>query len=50
MGQYREGFAKRMTDSAAHPNAIMSVIMREAGAPSVTEDRVVSANWTSPRQ
>src|SRR6266545_1633682 len=39
-----------MTNSATHPNAVMPIIVRQAGPQSMTEDRVIPANWTSPRQ
>ena len=39
-----------MTDSAAHPDAFVPVIVGLAESPSVADDRVVPANRTSPRQ
>jgi hypothetical protein len=39
-----------MTDSAPHPNVFVPVIVGLAEPPSMADDRVVAANWTSPRQ
>jgi hypothetical protein len=39
-----------MTDSAPHPNAVMPVIVGLAKPPSMSDDRVVLADRTSPRQ
>jgi hypothetical protein len=39
-----------MTDSASHPNVFVVFIVGLAGTPSVTDDRVIVANRTSPRQ
>ncbi len=39
-----------MTDSAAHPNAFVPVIVGLAEPPSMADDGVVLANWTLPRQ
>jgi hypothetical protein len=50
IGQDREGLPARMTDSAPHPNVFVPVIVGLAEPPSMADDRVVAANWTSPRQ
>ena len=50
IGQDREGLPARLTDSAPHPDAFVPVIVGLAESPSVADDRVVSANRTSPRQ
>jgi hypothetical protein len=39
-----------MTDSATHPNVFVVFIVGLAVTPSMTDDRVVAANRTSPRQ
>jgi hypothetical protein len=39
-----------MTDSATNPNALVPVVVGLTSAPSVTNDRVVVTNWTTPRQ
>ena len=39
-----------MTDSAPHPNVLVPVIVCMAKSLSVTDDRVVAAKRTSPRQ
>jgi hypothetical protein len=48
--QDREGLPAWLTDSAPHPNALSPVIMGWAEPSSMANNRVVSANWTSPRQ
>jgi hypothetical protein len=48
--QDREGLVARMTDSASHPNVFAPVIVGLAEPPSMADDRIVVANWTSPRQ
>ena len=48
--QDREGLVARMTDSTPHPNVFVPVIVGLAEPPSMADDRVVAANWTSPRQ
>jgi hypothetical protein len=50
VGQGSEGLAARPTNTAPHPNALVPVIMGMAEPPSMTHDRVVAANWTTPRQ
>ena len=50
IGQDREGFLTRLTDSAPHPDAFVLVIVALTESPSVADDRVVAANGTSPRQ
>jgi hypothetical protein len=50
IGQNREGLATRMTDSAPHPDAHVSVIVTLTEPPSMTDDRVVLAERTLPRQ
>jgi hypothetical protein len=48
--QDREGLRARLTDSATHPNAFSPVIMSLTKPSSMTNDRAVPANRTSPRQ
>jgi len=48
--QDREGLLAPQTDSAPHPDAFALVIVTLAESPSVTDDRVVPADWTAPRQ
>jgi len=50
IGQDGEGLVARMTDSAAHPNVFVLVIVGLAEPPSMADDRVVAANRTAPRQ
>ena len=50
IGQYREGLPAWLTDSAPHPDAFVPLIVGLTKSPSVADDRVVSTNWTSPRQ
>jgi len=50
IGQNRESPPARRTDSASHPDAFVSVIVALASTPSMANDRVVVANWTTPRQ
>ena len=50
IGQDREGLPARLTDSAPHPNAFLPVIVGWTEPSSMADDRVVPANWTSPRQ
>jgi hypothetical protein len=50
IGQDREGFLTRLTDTAPHPDAFVLVIVALTESPSVADDRVVAANGTTPRQ
>jgi len=50
IGQGREGDSARPANAALHPNALVPVIVGMAEPPSVTDNRVVSANRTSPRE
>jgi hypothetical protein len=50
VGQDRESLPARRTDSAPHPDAFVLVIVALAAAPSMADDRVAAANWTTPRQ
>jgi hypothetical protein len=50
IGQDREGLAARLTDSTSHPEVCVPVIVALTKSPSVADDRVVTANGTSPRQ
>src|SRR5713101_3788958 len=50
IGQDREGLPARMTDSTSHPNAFVPVVVGLAQPPPMSEDRVVPANWTPPRE
>ena len=50
IGQDCEGLVARMTDPAAHPNAIMLVIVGLAEPQPMADDRVVSAKGTPPWQ
>ena len=45
-----EGFLTRLTDPAPHPDAFVFLIVALTESPSVADDRVVTANGTSPRQ
>jgi hypothetical protein len=48
--QDREGLAARLTDSTPHPDASMPVVMALTESSAVADDRVVTTDWTSPRQ
>jgi hypothetical protein len=48
--QDREGLAARVTDSPPHPDACVPIVVALTESPAVTDDRVVTANGTSPRQ
>jgi hypothetical protein len=48
--QNREGLPARLTNPATHPEAFTPVIVGLTKPPSVADDRVDSANGTSPRQ
>jgi hypothetical protein len=50
VGQYRESLLARPADSAPHPYAFVPFIVALAPASSVANDRVIAANWTTPRQ
>jgi hypothetical protein len=50
IGQDREGSVARMTNSASHPNAFLPVVVGLAEPPAMTDDRVVPANGTLPRE
>jgi hypothetical protein len=50
IGQDREGLVARVTDSTPHPNVFVVFIVGLAEPPSMANDRVVSADWTAPRQ
>jgi len=50
IGQNRERFPARLTESAPHPDACALVIVALPSAPSMANDRVVVTNWTTPRQ
>ena len=50
IGQDGEGFLTRLTDPAPHPDAFVFLIVALTESPSVADDRVVTANGTSPRQ
>jgi len=50
IGQDRKGLIARSTNPASHPNAFVAVIMGLAEPLSMADDRVVSANRTSPRE
>jgi len=50
VGQDREGCLARPTDSAPHPEGSVPIIVALAESPSVTDDRVVAADRTPPRQ
>ena len=50
IGQDREGLTARLTESASHPNAFLPVVVGLAKPPSMSDDRVVVANRTPPRQ
>ena len=50
IGQDREGLTARLTDSAPHPEACVLIIMALTKSPSVADDRIVTTDWTSPRQ
>jgi hypothetical protein len=50
IGQDREGFLAWLADSASHPDRFASVIVALAESAAVTDDRVVLADGTSPRE
>jgi hypothetical protein len=50
IGQDREGLAARLTDSPPHPDACVPVVVALTESPAVADDRVVTANGTTPRQ
>ena len=50
IGQDREGLVTRVADSASHPDAFVPVVVSLTGTPSMSNDRVVLADRTSPRQ
>jgi len=50
IGQNRESPPARLTESAPHPDTFVLVIVALASTPSMANDRVVVANWTTPRQ
>ena len=50
IGQDREGLIARSTNPASHPNAFVAVIVGLAEPLSMTDDRVVAANRTPPRE
>ena len=50
VGQDREGRPAGMTDSAAHPNGFVAVIVGRAEPPSMTDDRLLLTDWTLPRE
>jgi hypothetical protein len=45
-----EGLATGLADSAPHPEACVPVVVALTESPSVADDRVITANGTSPRQ
>jgi hypothetical protein len=50
IGQGSEGLSTRSTDSTSHPDAFVLVIVALTQSPPVADDRVITANGTSPRQ
>jgi hypothetical protein len=50
IGQDGKGLPARLTNPAPHPDALVLVIVSEAEPSPVPNDRVISANWTLPRQ
>jgi hypothetical protein len=50
IGQDRERLAARVTDPTTHPDACMPVVVALTESPAVADDRVLTTNWTSPRQ
>ena len=48
--QNGERLLARMTDPAAHPDTFVPVVVGRTQPTSVADDRVVLAEWTSPRQ
>jgi hypothetical protein len=50
IGQNREGLVTRMTDSAPHPDALVPVIVAPTEPSSMTDDCVIVAARTFPRQ
>jgi hypothetical protein len=49
IGQDCAGLVARMTNSAPHPNVIVTFVVGLAGTLSVADDRVLAADRTSPR-
>jgi len=50
IGQNREGFPARLTDSTADPDAFLVLIVGQTEPSPMADDRVVPANRTTPRQ
>jgi hypothetical protein len=50
MRQDRKRLSTRATDSAAHPNPLVPVVVGGAEPPSMTDDRVIPAKWAPPWQ
>jgi len=50
IGQDREGFPARLTDSTADPDALLMLIVGQSETSPMADDRVVPANRTTPRQ
>jgi hypothetical protein len=50
IGQDREGFPARLTDSTADPDALSVLIVGQTEPEPMADDRVVPANRTTPRQ
>jgi hypothetical protein len=48
--QNRESLPARLADSASYPDTFALVIVALASTPSMPDNRVVMANWTTPRQ
>ena len=50
LGQDRKGLPARLTDSTSHPDRFTLIVMALAESPSVTDDGVLPADGTLPRQ
>jgi hypothetical protein len=50
LGQDRKGLPTRLTDSTSHPDRFTLIVMALAESPSVTDDGVLPADGTLPRQ
>jgi len=50
LGQDRKGLPTRLTDSTSHPDRFTLIVVALAESPSMTDDGVLPADWTLPRQ
>ena len=50
LGQDRKGLPARLTDSTSHPDRFTLIVVALAESPSVTDEGVLAADGTLPRQ